>query len=230
MAAGPGRASADPPRLPAAESQSGRRGRSGPRINGAGPPATLQSREWEKSRASEQHSRPPLLAASLSRGPPALPPARSPGKRAAGPGTRSAARRSPSHPSRLTPPLPTLALGPRAAPFSSRLCGAPLPPRPPCAFVARAAAPGDSGLAIVGRAGRLPWRRAGSCFDLSFAAHGPKRRPWRSLSEASGGATTRARRCVLCALWMEWPGGPLGPSLSPLRWRALGDRRGLEDL
>ena len=233
MAAGPGRASADPPRLPAAGSQSGRRGRSGPPIKGAGLPAAWQSREWEKSAPSRLHIGPPLLAALRSRGPPALTPARSPGKRAAGPGTRSGARRPPSPPSRPTP-LPSLPA------FVLRPWGSeqPLPPPAltvrlyPCALrvLSPPAAPGGSGLAFVGRAGLLAGRRAGSCFDLSFAACGPKRRPWRSLGEAYGGATARARRSVLCAPWMEWPGGLAGTWLSAPRWRVSGDRRGLEDL
>ncbi|KAF6292913.1 glutamate-ammonia ligase [Rhinolophus ferrumequinum] len=83
MVAGPRLASADPPWLPAAGSQSRRRGRLRPRIKGAGRRAALQSRGWKKSGAPEQHTRPPLLSspflsAPRSRGLPALTPARPP--------------------------------------------------------------------------------------------------------------------------------------------------------
>ena len=67
------------------------------------------------------------------------------------------------------------------------------------------AAPGGSGSAMVGRQAS---RRAGSCFDLSSAAGGPKRRPWRSLGRTSRGARSlpgpgAPRLAVWRAWWME---------------------------
>lgn len=107
MASVPGRASADPPRLPAAGSQSGRRGRPRPRIKSAGRQATLQSRGWEKRGAPEQNPRPPLLSAPRSRGLPSLPPARPAGKRPAGPGgLRGDARRARRRPASASRPFP----------------------------------------------------------------------------------------------------------------------------
>lgn len=75
MAAVPGRASADPPRLLAAGSQSGRRGRLRLPIKGVARRVARQSRGGEKSRPSELHLWPSLLSASRSRGlPVSLPP------------------------------------------------------------------------------------------------------------------------------------------------------------
>lgn len=185
MASVPGRASADPPRLPAAGSQSGRRGRPRPRIKSAGRQATLQSRGWEKRGAPEQNPRPPLLSAPRSRGLPSLPPARPAGKRPAGPGgLRGDARRTgaarPQRPAPSHLPVPGLRL-------SLRGC--------------KARAPGGSELAMVGRAGRQAWRRAGTCFALPLAAGGCERRPWRSL----GGVACGVPRVA---------GGPFGRALS----------------
>lgn len=206
MAAGPRRASADPPRLPAAGSQSGRRGRPGPQIKSVRPRAAPQSREWEKSGASERHTGllssphlaleacPPcrLLAVQVS-----TPPARGlevVRAAPAAPRTRTvdpAARGSPLH----LPPL--------------RCSSAPAP----SACFRRPRLPEALGWRLWGALiARLGGGRGVVLIFLSLLA---------ALSAAPGGRSARRTvesllgpsapsSAVLCALRMEWLGGPAG--------------------